>query len=408
MLLINILFLAGSGKGYLDLEGEYKQITKKLLASTNSSQFNIKRITEVTVEKITNLLFSYHPQIFHFAGHGNEKGFLIGDEKVNTILQSNALVDLFSIINKDQNIRCVFLNAAYSATSCKDMIQHVDCVVGILENITDEAAVKFAIEFYQALGHGKSVKDAFELSRIVAQISDPDVASQLKLMCRDNVDPSSIVLANLTGSKTLSAEIKIKQEKNDLDVEKTKILFLSANPRDTEPIRVDEERKKIKTKLRQSEFRDRFDLQMEFAITYGDLQNSLLKYKPQIIHFSGHGSDLGALMFEDDYGNCHEIPPESLADLFKILKEQFQIDCVLLNACYSEDQARRIAEYVPFVIGTNNSISDAAAIGFASSFYMSLGEGQTVRTAFDIARNFLKAYFPSESDVPKLLPPSTE
>ena len=66
--------------------------------------------------------------------------------------------------------------------------------------------------------------------------------------------------------------------------------------------------------------------------------------------------------------------------MFKVLGKE--IDLVFLNACYSEKQARAIAEHVNCVIGMSNAISDIAAIEFASTFYSSLGFGRSIKDAF--------------------------
>jgi len=68
------------------------------------------------------------------------------------------------------------------------------------------------------------------------------------------------------------------------------------------------------------------------------------------------------------------------------LFEQFahQVNCVLLNACYSETQARAIAKHIEYVIGMNKAIGDRAAIAFAVGFYQALGAGRTIEDAYEL------------------------
>lgn len=68
--------------------------------------------------------------------------------------------------------------------------------------------------------------------------------------------------------------------------------------------------------------------------------------------------------------------------MFFALKES--IFCVVLNACYSEQQAKAIANHIDCVIGMSKAISDAAAISFSTSFYQALGYGKDVKTAFNL------------------------
>jgi len=107
----------------------------------------------------------------------------------------------------------------------------------------------------------------------------------------------------------------------------------------------------------------------------------LLDTQPQIVHFSGHGTPTGALCFENKVGKSNPIEPDALAALFK----QFsgQVNCVVLNACYSEAQAKAIAKHIKYVIGMNQAIGDEAAIAFAIGFYQALGGGRSIEEAYE-------------------------
>ncbi|WP_208099071.1 hypothetical protein [Nostoc sp. 106C] len=82
-------------------------------------------------------------------------------------------------------------------------------------------------------------------------------------------------------------------------------------------------------------------------------------------------------------GKTQPVKPDALANLFKLIANQ--VKCVVLNACYSEVQAKAIAKHIPFVIGMNQSIGDKAAIGFAVGFYKALGAGRSFKDAYEFA-----------------------
>ena len=84
----------------------------------------------------------------------------------------------------------------------------------------------------------------------------------------------------------------------------TKILLLSASPKNEDTLRVDEEFREIKESLRQGKYRDNFETQQGGAIRTKDLMQSLLDYEPNILHFSGHASEAG-IYIEDESGNSH-------------------------------------------------------------------------------------------------------
>jgi len=67
-----------------------------------------------------------------------------------------------------------------------------------------------------------------------------------------------------------------------------------------------------------------------------------------------------------------------------------KVECVVLNACYSEVQAKAISEYIPFVIGMKKAIGDSAAIEFAVAFYDALGAGRTIDFSYKLACNAIQ------------------
>src|SRR5262245_42609469 len=97
-----------------------------------------------------------------------------------------------------------------------------------------------------------------------------------------------------------------------------------------------------------TEYRDRFDLRVHGAVHYSDLQELLLRYRPHIVHFSGHGSQDSQIILQSDNG-AHPVSADALSSLFTILKDNLR--CVVLNACYSAEQAQSIAVHIDCVIG---------------------------------------------------------
>ncbi len=72
---------------------------------------------------------------------------------------------------------------------------------------------------------------------------------------------------------------------------------------------------------------------------------------------------------------------ESLTRLFKLF--QNKIECIVLNACYSEVQAEAIHQQINYVVGMNRAIGDRASIKFAVGFYDALGAGRSYEDAYE-------------------------
>lgn len=160
------------------------------------------------------------------------------------------------------------------------------------------------------------------------------------------------------------------------------ILFLAADPTDASRLRLGEEVREIQEKLRLSRLRDRFALHQRMSVRPMDISQALLDVNPQIVHFSGHGTSAGALYVENRLGQIHPIQPEALAALFEMFAGE--VKCVILNACYSEKQAKAIARHIPYVIGMSQAIGDKAAIAFSVGFYQALGAGRSIEEAYKL------------------------
>lgn len=160
------------------------------------------------------------------------------------------------------------------------------------------------------------------------------------------------------------------------------ILFMTADPTDASRLRLGEEAREIQEKLHLAKFRDRFELHQRMSVRPTDISQALLDIQPQIVHFSGHGASSGALCFENQIGEIQPIQPDALSGLF----EQFsrQVNCVVLNACYSETQAIAIGKHIDCVVGMNQAIGDKAAISFSIGFYQALGAGRTIEEAYKL------------------------
>ncbi len=158
------------------------------------------------------------------------------------------------------------------------------------------------------------------------------------------------------------------------------VLFAAASPDDTEKLRVEKEMREVREALELSHGRDRFRLEVRPAQRPHDFTRALLQLRPRVVHFSGHGIDqTGEICFEDNAGFTVAASPQGLRGIFAGLGGA--VECVLLNACFSQQNAEAIAESVPYVIGNPTAVDDEAAIAFSVGFYQALGAGMGIPEA---------------------------
>ncbi|NES81117.1 MAG: CHAT domain-containing protein [Moorea sp. SIO2B7] len=178
------------------------------------------------------------------------------------------------------------------------------------------------------------------------------------------------------------------------------ILILAANPKGTSKLRLDEEVREIDNGLQRCQKREQFLLKQQWAVRPRDIYRAILDLRPQIVHFCGHGNGDKGLAFEDESGQTTLVSTEALSNLFQLFA--LHVECVFLNACYSEVQAKVISKHIDYVIGMTQGIGDKAAINFAVGFYDALGAGQSYDFAFNLGCVAIQIAGISEENIPVL------
>ena len=161
-----ILILASSpiDRAGLRLDKEAREIDEGLRRSQKREQFTLEQKWAIRPDDLRRALLDFHPQIVHFCGHGSRDNGLVLENDMGEaqFVPTNALANLFKLFSK-RGVECVVLNACYAEVQAEAISQHINYVVGMSEQISDRAAVKFAVGFYDALGAGLSYEDAFEM-----------------------------------------------------------------------------------------------------------------------------------------------------------------------------------------------------------------------------------------------------
>jgi len=201
---------------------------------------------------------------------------------------------------------------------------------------------------------------------------------------------------------------------------KTTILMLASNPSGTSQLQLKEEHSSISRKIQESDNADAFRIRFKQAVTLSEFQEYLLDETPGIVHFSGHGEkgnpeveniirrglnlggsevetpkeDTGIILYDEDKRDPFFVGTVVVESIFDTIvnEEDIPIQAVIFNACYSEGQAVAIAKIVPYVIGTNWSVNDNAAIAFATGFYGRIARGKDIKSAFRFGVNQAMAY----------------
>ena len=171
--------------------------------------------------------------------------------------------------------------------------------------------------------------------------------------------------------------------------EKLRVLILGASS-DGE-LRVGREQKRIRAAVESALHRDQIELDVRPAATTEDLLDGITRFRPHVVHFSGHSDD-DLIVFEDEEDAPHEgvvVTARAFANAVQATDTPPQL--VLLNSCNSASQIDALVSVVtPFAIGMADSIEDADAISYAARFYASIANGQSIHSAHLAGRSALE------------------
>lgn len=196
------------------------------------------------------------------------------------------------------------------------------------------------------------------------------------------------------------------------------ILFLSSNPKGTDRLELEREFAQLHNVVQNNS--SAFIVKSEWAVTVLELQNLIIRHRPNILHFSGHGMpdrDLpkdpatrslkkkahereNGIILEGPNGETSLVSASALSSIFELFAERYGIEAVILNACYVGEQAEALSEHVPLIIGMKNTITDEAAIHFSKQFYATLAAENDLEFAFKVAKNQLNLFNLDDKDVP--------
>jgi hypothetical protein len=180
------------------------------------------------------------------------------------------------------------------------------------------------------------------------------------------------------------------------------VLYLTANPDPNSPLRVDAEIRKVQEAVRGSVFRDNITIEYRPAADLNSLVNGLNDHRPQIVHFSGHGSISGLAVDSGKVGK-----PAVRALSFELLAKALSATdhpptVVVLNSCESSAAGKLVLRTSDVVVTMRVPITDIAATAFAQRFYAAIASGQSVKSAFEQGKVAVENVSISETTTPKL------
>jgi hypothetical protein len=198
---IKILFLSANPwtTTRLSVEAEMREIQKKLEQSSTKDSFELFIDSPTRFEDLRRMLLDHKPHIVHFSGHGSREQIMLEHSKgYGMATDTMILVDAFR--QSKDFLRVILLNSCLSERQAIALESVVDYTIGIERSVGDKAAITFAGAFYEALGFGKPVEDAYASAQTELRLRGLSQPRGFKFFVREGVDPAvrfSPVLAQM-------------------------------------------------------------------------------------------------------------------------------------------------------------------------------------------------------------------
>jgi len=146
---------------HLRLDEEIREIERGLRATRQRDRFTLVPRMATRAEDLRRAMLEVEPRIVHFCGHGTASSGVVLEDRDGRAMSAppEALADLFNLFSNQ--VDCVLLNACHSEPQALAIARHIPYVIGMSTAIGDQAAIKFSVAFYDALGAGRPVEFAY-------------------------------------------------------------------------------------------------------------------------------------------------------------------------------------------------------------------------------------------------------
>jgi CHAT domain-containing protein len=202
---------------------------------------------------------------------------------------------------------------------------------------------------------------------------------------------------------TMSGAALKRVKDQNRSTKKLRVLYLLANPASQGALRTDAEFRYVQEEVRGSKYRDKIDLVISPAADAKSVLKGINDYRPQVIHFSGHGG--GGSIWLDD-GKVHKsvggaMKFDLLADTLAATDSRPKL--LVLNACDTLIGAEVLLDAVEVVIAMSDSISDVGAATFAAQFYAAVASAQSTYVALNQGKVAMKIASLSDAHLPEMI-----
>lgn len=187
---MNILLVCANPRGSdpLRTAEEDRTLRESILLSPHRDRIHIETLNAATIDDLRRALLRTPFDVVHFSGHGTHTGLVFEDTAGRMMVpSSSALADLLA----RRAVKTVLLNACYSLSVGRLTAIGSDFTIATTGPISDPAAIEFTRGFYDAIGAGYAVSEAFQEGLSCAKLKGLQIDSVLLKSGEEYVAPEA-------------------------------------------------------------------------------------------------------------------------------------------------------------------------------------------------------------------------
>lgn len=151
---------------------------RSILARTDHRHLDVVLVQAEHIEDLRAALLSHMPQVLHLRAHGESQGMLSFEvASPGADLSSRDLLRLIGALSDD--LRLVIIEAEYAAVTARDIAPVVAYTIAVEISASDTSRIDFFVAFYESLGSGRPIEEAFAAARGGVQFYDENDAFHL-------------------------------------------------------------------------------------------------------------------------------------------------------------------------------------------------------------------------------------
>jgi hypothetical protein len=189
---MRILYLASNPTEQvsLALEREMTELQRRLMAVDRLGTIVFKPLPHLKIDELSTVITEFRPDVVHLSVHGHRRGVVFADGEDEKFVTIPHFVAQFKAVKLKPKL--VYLSACDGDKLAKALSEVVPFVLAMTDKVTNEAAIRSAVKFYEWLGGGSTIQEAYDIARPLLETVDEGAVS-----------------SNLHAGKDYSANIKL-------------------------------------------------------------------------------------------------------------------------------------------------------------------------------------------------------